>query len=142
MIRKLKPDELETVMKIWLETNTMAHVFIDKSYWQENYAMVKKMLPDSSVFIYETNNVIQGFIGLTDHYIAGLFVDENNQSKGIGKGLIDYVKENHSELSLHVYKKNDRAVKFYLREGFAASIEQIDENTGEVELVLNWKSNR
>ena len=138
MIRKFKYNELDIVMKLWLETNIMAHGFINKSYWQENYEMVKKMLPNSSIFIYEDNNVIQGFVGLMDSYIAGIFVDANSQSKGIGKALLDNVKENHSELSLQVYKKNVRAVKFYLREDFVVSKEQIDENTGEVEFVLNW----
>lgn len=30
----------------------------------------------------------------------------------------DYIKEQNQELSLSVYKKNDRAVDFYLREKF------------------------
>jgi len=41
-------------------------------------------------------------------------------------------------LSLQVYKRNYRALKFYLREDFVVSREQVDENTGEVELVMNW----
>jgi ribosomal protein S18 acetylase RimI-like enzyme len=100
--------------------------------------MVKEMLPNSTIFIYEDNNIIQGFIGLVESYIAGIFINANSQSKGIGKTLLDYVKENQSELSLQVYKKNVRAVKFYLREDFVFSKEQMDENTGEVELVLKW----
>jgi putative acetyltransferase len=100
--------------------------------------MVKEMLPNSTIFIFEDNNIIQGFIGLVENYIAGIFINVNSQSKGIGKELIDYVKENHSELSLHVYEMNIRAVKFYRREDFVVSDKQIDENTGEIELVMNW----
>jgi len=138
MIRKLEFDELETVMKIWLKSNIAAHNFIPKDYWLGNYGMVKKMLPDAIVFVYEENNVIMGFIGLIENYIAGIFIDANNQSKGTGKALLDYVKKTHSELSLEVYKKNPRAVKFYLREGFAVTNEKTDENTGESELTMNW----
>ncbi len=43
MIRKFKNEELDTVMSIWLETNMKAHDFINKSYWQGNYDMVKEM---------------------------------------------------------------------------------------------------
>ncbi len=75
---------------------------------------------------------------MLESYIAGIFINAHCQSKGVGKALLDYVKENHSELSLQVYKKNVRAVKFYLREDFAVSKEQIDENTTEVEIVMNW----
>ena len=138
MIREFKTDELDTIMKIWLETNIQSHDFIDKSYWQGNYEMVKEMLPDSTILVYGDNNTIHGFIGLMGSCIAGIFINANSQSKGIGKALLDYVKEECSELSLQVYKKNHRALKFYLREDFVVSGEQVDENTGEVELVMNW----
>ncbi|MNW44914.1 putative N-acetyltransferase YjaB [compost metagenome] len=139
MIKKLKNDDLETVMKIWLNTNIEAHDFINKNYWQGNYNLVKELLPNSTVFVYEDNSLIKGFIGLTDNYIAGIFINSDCQSKGIGKALLDYVKKDYSELSLQVYKKNIRAVKFYTRENFIVQKEQIDENTGEIELVMIWK---
>ena len=138
MIRKFKIDELETVMKIWLKTNIAAHDFITENYWLGNYDLVKKILLDATVFVYEEDNAILGFVGLTENYIAGIFIDENSQSEGIGKALIDYVKKSYSELSLQVYKKNPHAVKFYLRFNFVVSNEQTDENTGETEFVMNW----
>ena len=138
MIRKFQINELETVMEIWLDTNIKAHDFINSSYWQKNYDLVKEMLPDATIFVYEDNNQIQGFIGLMDNYIAGIFINSNSQSKGIGKALLNYVKESKSELLLQVYKKNVRAANFYLREDFIVSKEQIDENTDEIELVMNW----
>ena len=138
MIRKLKIDELEIVMKIWLKTNIEAHNFISADYWLGNYELVKKMLPDATIFVYEEENAILGFIGLIENYIAGIFIDANSQSKGIGKALLDYVKKSYSELSLQVYKKNSRAVRFYLREDFVVLNEQADENTGKTELVMNW----
>ena len=138
MIRKLESNELEIVMEIWLDTNINTHDFINTSYWKENYNLVKEMLPDAIIFVYEDNNQIQGFIGLMGNYIAGIFINSNSQSKGIGKALLNYVKEYNSELLLQVYKKNLRAVNFYLREDFVVSKEQIDENTNEVELVMSW----
>lgn len=138
MIREIKLDELETIMKIWLEANIQAHNFIPESYWQRNYEVVKGMLPDATIFVYEDDNGIQGFAGLMGSYIAGIFVNESRQSRGIGKALLDHMKKSLTELSLHVYKKNARAVRFYLRESFTISKEQIDENTRETEFVMNW----
>lgn len=138
MIRKLKNSDLEAVVKLWLETNIQAHDFIPQSYWLENYEAVKTALSDAVIFVYEENNLIQGFVGLTGNYIAGIFVGANDQSMGIGKALLDYIKKNYADLSLHVYKKNVRAVSFYLRESFVVSKEQVDEATGEKELVMNW----
>lgn len=138
MIRKFKIEELDIITKIWLETNIKAHSFINEGYWHGNYEMVKNLLPDATVLVYEADNAISGFIGLMDNYIAGIFVDYNNQSKGIGKALLYYAKDTHSELTLHVYKKNVQAVKFYIREKFIILKEQVDENTGEIELIMKW----
>ena len=138
MIREFKVNDLDTVMSLWLDTNIQAHDFIPQSYWMENYNNVKEMLPDATIYVYENKDVIQGFVGLMDNYIAGIFVEVSCQSMGLGKALLDYIKANHSELTLQVYKKNVRAVTFYLRESFVVSKEQQDENTGETELVMAW----
>lgn len=138
MIREFKTKDLDDVMKIWLDTNTNAHDFIQKSYWQDNYDEVRRMMPEAEIFIYENNQTIQGFIGLMDDYIAGIFIDSGCQSQGIGKALLDHAKKVHSNLSLQVYKNNEGAVRFYVREGFSLEKEQMDENTGEIELVMAW----
>ncbi len=140
MVRKFENKDLDAVMNIWLKTNIAAHDFISENYWQENFEPVKKMLPDATIYVYEENHIILGFIGLSESYIAGIFIDTNFQSKGIGKALLDYVKKSHTGLSLQVYKRNSRAVSFYLRENFVISKEQVDENTGETELVMNWEN--
>jgi putative acetyltransferase len=138
MIRKLADNDIDKVMDIWLDINIKAHDFIPASYWFRNYDSVKKMLPDAAIFVYEESNQIQGFIGLTGNYIAGIFIHSNSQSKGIGKELLNYVKKDNPKLLLRVYRKNVRAVNFYLREDFVVIKEQMDENTDEIELVMSW----
>lgn len=140
MIRNFRKDDIDKVMQLWLETNVKAHHFIDSSYWNDNYNMVKEILPKATIYVYDENDEIQGFIGLMDGYIAGIFVSNKCQSKGIGKALLDYVKEQNSELLLSVYKKNNRAKQFYLREGFTIDSEQIDKSTGEVEFLMKWEA--
>jgi len=141
MIRKYKETDLNSIMKLWLETNISAHDFIDERYWRSNYEQVRQMMPESAIYVYEDDS-IKGFIGLSGNYIAGLFVEANSQSKGIGKALLDYIKGINNELVLHVYKKNERAVRFYMKEGFFIEGEQIDINTNEHELVMKWTNNR
>ena len=63
---------------------------------------------------------------------------EEAQSKGIGKQLLDYVKGIKKRLSLSVYQKNIRAVRFYKREQFQILQESTDENTGEKEYQMMW----
>lgn len=140
MIREFKQSDLNIIMNLWLNTNIVAHDFIEMSYWKSNYDKVKQIMPEATIFVYEEDNLIKGFIGLSGNYIAGIFVETTYQSKGVGKALLDYIKERNTELLLQVYEKNNGAVKFYLREGFTVNNKQIDENTNEVELVMKWNA--
>lgn len=139
MIREFKTDDIDRVMQIWFNGNTQAHNFISKSYWEDNFDTVRNVLPQAEIYVYEADSNIQGFIGLTDNYIAGIFVDVNMQSKGIGKQLLDFVKEIKNSLTLQVYTNNERAVKFYERENFKIQEEKTDDNTKERELFMLWE---
>lgn len=140
MIRVFNENDLYAVMQIWFDTNVITHNFISKNYWIDNYDMVKEILPQAEVYVYENEitNQIEGFIGLTNNYIAGLFVKESAQSKGIGKQLLDYAKNVKENMTLNVYEKNDRAIKFYMREQFRIHSKNIDANTDEQELIMVW----
>ncbi len=140
MIRSFRKNDLTAVMKIWLDTNTKAHNFIPKEYWENNYPTVKETLPRAEVYVYEDDNTrqIMGFIGLAKNYIAGIFVKETVQSNGIGKQLLNYVKRIKNNLSLSVYQKNERAISFYQREQFVIQTENIDVSTNEKEFIMGW----
>ena len=92
MIRKYQPQDLEHIMKIWLETNLAAHGFIPAEYWNEQYEAVKEALPQADILIYEEEGTVLGFLGLQDSYIAGLFVEKASQSRGIGRLLLEAAK--------------------------------------------------
>ena len=93
MIRKLQKVDINRVADIWLTTNLKAHFFISEQYWISNYEFVKEMLPQAEVYVYEDDKMIQGFIGINDEYIEGIFVSDEMQSQGIGKILLDYAKD-------------------------------------------------
>ncbi|WP_437130641.1 N-acetyltransferase [Peptostreptococcus russellii] len=139
MIKKFEIEDLDEIMNIWLETNISAHGFIKASYWKENFEMVKEMMLSSEIYLYKEDNKIYGFIGLIDDYIAGIFIKDKYQSRGIGKNLLDYVKSNRNRLLLSVYNKNNRAIEFYKREGFIIVENEIDEVNNEKEFVMEWQ---
>ena len=140
MIRKLQKVDINRVADIWLKTNLKAHFFIPEQYWISNYEFVKEMLPQAEVYVYEDDKMIQGFIGVSDEYIEGIFVSDEMQSCGIGKMLLDYIKDKKDRLQLKVYQKNVGAMSFYQREGFTIQSESMDEFTREKEYVMNWES--
>ena len=140
MIRELQKADINKVADIWLDTNVTAHSFISSQNWQNNFEFVKELLLQATVYVYEDNQEIQGFIGLNDEYIEGIFVSDEMRSQGIGKLLLDFVKNRKAKLSLNVYQKNIRAIHFYQREGFAIRCEGLDEATGEKEYVMTWEN--
>lgn len=139
VIRKLCEKDMPAVMSIWLTANVQAHDFIPKSYWKGNSDNVSCLIRQSEVYVYESDGKVIGFVGLCDNYIAGLFVEPHSQSCGVGKRLLDYVKSVKRELSLHVYRDNVRAVRFYKREGFTVMSDGVDGNTGAEEMLMEWK---
>lgn len=140
MIKPFQAEDSVRVAEIWLRANLQAHDFIDAQYWLDNLSLVQAQLAQAEVYVYveEKSGLIQGFVGLQDDYIAGIFVWPAVQSSGIGKKLLDFVKMRHAKLTLSVYQKNERAIKFYRRENFALQSIATSQATGEEEYTLVW----
>ena len=139
MIRKFRENDLPSIMQIWFDSNVEVHSFIPEKYWMDNFEMVKDILPQAEIYVYENLGKISGFIGLNKDYIEGIFVAVEMQSRGIGKLLLDYAKDRKSKLLLKVYQKNTRAVRFYQREGFEIQSEGLDDDTDEKDYAMIWQ---
>jgi len=140
MVRKFETQDLDTVMQIWLQANLDAHAFIPASFWEAHFEMVRDMLPQAELYVHEGEDTrqIDGFIGLTENHIEGIFVAKSARSKGIGRALLEYAKSRRPRLTLSVYQKNQQALAFYRREQFTVQSEGIDEDTNEAELQMLW----
>lgn len=144
MIRNFKNSDLSSIMQIWLTSNTEVHNFVPEKYWTDHVEMVKEMLPQAEIYVSENENIqqIDGFIGVNEDYIEGIFVKKSMRSKGIGKQLLDYVEKIKSQISLSVYQKNKKAISFYQREHFTMEGEGMDDDTGEKDFFMIWRRKR
>ncbi len=138
MIRTFRPEDLDRLMQLWLAGNLEAHAFVPREYWLSHAAEVRELLPQADLYLYEEDGRIQGFAGVTDGYLAGIFVDRDCRSRGIGRRLLAHVKEHCPSFTLHVYRENRRATAFYLREGLSVVSEELSPETGQYELLLSW----
>ena len=138
MIRKFEKNDINPVMQIWKNENIKAHKFISKEYWKNNYNYVKEILPNAEIYVYVLKENIVGFIGINENYIEEIFIDTNNQCKGIGTSLLNKVIENRDNLTLSVYKKNINAINFYKKNDFIITSENIDKDTAEIEYTMTW----
>ena len=84
MISNLETGDINRVADIGFTPNLKVHFFISEQYWTSNYELVKEMLPQAEVYVYEDDKIIQGFVGVRNEYIEGIFVFDEMQSHGIG----------------------------------------------------------
>ena len=135
MIREFKSADLDKVMEIWLQGNEQAHNFIDSNFFKQNFDIVEMLIPMSTVYVQDLDGV-KGFVGITENYISGLFVEQDYRRQGTGKALVNKAKQRYNELFVHVYKKNTDAINFFLSQNFEIISESINEESNESELLL------
>ncbi len=141
--RAAAPEETDSLLRIWRTADEDAQSFLPSSYFTQKAESIKDELSRGEVYVLDSGredgeNVL-GYIGLQEGCILGFFVDKCMQSKGLGKRLLDYVKEKYDRLSLTVFEKNKRAVSFYEREGFAVTGTVADAETGERKYEMTWE---
>ncbi|TXL65684.1 GNAT family N-acetyltransferase [Cerasibacillus terrae] len=139
-IRRNKKTEINKLIKIWYEGSLKAHDFIDKDYWKSHRMQMKeKYLPLSETYVMSNEKEVVGFISMVDNYLAALFIDVKHQGEGYGKKLLNFIKGQRDNIQLKVYTKNNKAIHFYLRNGFVIKEELLDEQTAEGEFLMEWE---
>lgn len=139
-IRLNKKKEVSKIIEIWYETSLIAHNFIDKDYWKsQQREMKEKYLPMSETYVISNDNDVVGFVSMVDNYLAALFIDVQHQGEGYGKRLLNFIKGRRENIQLKVYKKNIKAVNFYVKNGFVIKNEVLDEQTAEEEFLMGWE---
>ncbi|MDH6603393.1 putative acetyltransferase [Bacilli bacterium PM5-9] len=141
MIREFKSEDIDEIMNIWLASNIDAHKFIDEKYWISKYNDVKESILNAEIYVCDKNG-IRGFVGIVDFYIAGLFVKKEFRKQGIGKELLEFIKEKRSFLKLDVYELNENALRFYLDNDFVVMKKCFNEETDFQELSLLWEDSK
>ena len=150
-IRLAAPDDVEQIQRLneefWRYNAELMPYYFQAG--QDTGEYPRKMVSGekSDLLIAVENNAIVGLAcvteGKTMPYAAivrhkyttvnDLFITESHRGKGIGKMLMNAVKEwgsarNHDYINLTVLSGNDRALEFYLDFGFYAT-----------EQILNYK---
>jgi len=141
-IRPLRPEDLDAVMQIWLEGNLSANSFIPHSYWLSNKSRVRQELSEAEVYVAQEDFRVLGFLRLEGNEIRDMFVQKDLRNRNVGKALLDYAKSIRHELELHIYKQNERAIRFYKREDMSVIHQGMDFEIGRPEWVMGWSDHK
>jgi len=137
MIREYREADIDHILDIWLSASIKAHSFVGSKFWQSKVSEMRELyIPASETFVYEVEEQIAGFYCLYGNTLAAVFVSPSLQGQGIGSALMDDAKSRRSCLQLSVYSQNAPSIRFYKKHGFIALNEQIDEQTGHPEFIM------
>jgi putative acetyltransferase len=139
LIRRGTPQDVDAILAIWLDASVTAHSFIDPDYWMSKVDSMRTLyLAASATYIAQKDNEIVGFLMIDQDTVSALFIHPKQQGLGHGSQLLAHVKSAHAQLCLCVYKKNIASIKFYQRQGFIITAEQIEVATGQAQCVMCW----
>lgn len=129
MIRKIEAADYPRLIEIWESAVKNTHDFLK----QEDFLYYKKQLPmyfeHVSLFGFEQEERLVGFMGIADHSLEMLFVDNDYRYCGIGKKLVTYAIAALHVNKVDVNEQNVQAVGFYKHMGF--EIQRRSELDGE-----------
>jgi len=141
MIRPFTPTDMDAVLDLWLEASNIAHAFAGTGFWEQHLdAMRHQYLPAAETWVYQDDqsNQILGFVSLHENTLPAIFVAPGAQGKGIGQQLIARAKALREQLTLNVYSKNTRSIRFYQQCGFVITADDTEPETGEAVKVMHY----
>lgn len=144
MIRKWDTKDTAPLLALWLDSTIHAHPFIGESYWRDSVAVVRDVyLPAASIWVWERDGELKGFVSVLDsRFVGALFVAPDAIRQGIGRALLDEVKQHYAWLSLEVYQKNESAVSFYHAQGFRIEDCAWQDDTQHPTWIMRWPADQ
>ncbi len=110
---------LKSLLNLWERSVRATHDFLDKRTIEE----IKRFVPNiisgvQHLIVAFDGDTPLGFIGVENHEIDMLFVDDVQRGKGIGSALLEYALKEFDVNEVTVNEENHYAHEFYLRKGF------------------------
>jgi GNAT superfamily N-acetyltransferase len=92
-------------------------------------------------WVAETDERIVGFCARCDDNIAALYVAPEARNLGVGKALLDLAKADRDWITVWAYEKNEKARRFYRREGLieiSREMEIFDDGSSLMDVEHRW----
>jgi putative acetyltransferase len=109
-----------SLFRIWRDAVEATHHFLsveDRNFF--SHLVREQYLPATqfTVAVDEADRPV-AFLGMTGAKIDALFVAPDQHGRGIGRRMIEHVRQGQPKLSVDVNEQNEGAVAFYKRLGF------------------------
>jgi ribosomal protein S18 acetylase RimI-like enzyme len=142
VIRPATLDDSEAVADVYLAAFQatydfgLAHSDADVRRW-----IADGLIPGRETWVAEAEGQVVAMLALDDAGIDQLYVLPTAQGNGIGRALVDLAKARRPEgLQLYTFQVNERARRFYERNGFvvAALGDGSGNEEGQPDVLYHW----
>ena len=143
-IRPARIDEYDEIARVWM-TSWISTGLEEAS----NYLLAKlrariplEVERGWSLFVADDDGKIAAMLALhlPKTYLDQLFVAPEYQGRSLGRRLLEFTRQQlPDEIELRCVRENDKAWRWYEREGFAFEKEALEPMTGFVMKYYRWK---
>ena len=142
-LRPYRAEDEDAAIALWLTTWKLAYPSIDfdarVAWWRERWR--GELVPNADIIVADRAGAMAGFVTIdSSGYLDQLVVAPDHWGSKLATDLVDEAKRRSPDgVTLKVNADNNRAIRFYERNGFVHAGE--DENPGSKRLVLKmaWK---
>jgi ribosomal protein S18 acetylase RimI-like enzyme len=143
-IRPARPDEYDDIARIWMESWVSTGLAEASNFLLANLRarVAREIEGDWDLFVADDNGRLAAMLALQprDNYLDQLFVAPEDQGRGLGRQLLAFTRHRMpDEIWLRCVRENEKAWRWYEREGFAYEKESVEPATGFTMKYYRWK---
>jgi GNAT superfamily N-acetyltransferase len=143
-IRTARTDEYDEIARVWMNSWVSTGLAEASNFL---LAQLRARIPLEvekgwSLFVADDDGQLAAMLAvhLPLRYLDQLFVAPEYQGHGLGRTLLAFTRRHlPEEISLRCVRENDKAWRWYEREGFAFEKQQVEPMTGFVMKYYRWK---
>uniref|UniRef100_Q07TW4 GCN5-related N-acetyltransferase n=1 Tax=Rhodopseudomonas palustris (strain BisA53) TaxID=316055 RepID=Q07TW4_RHOP5 len=140
-LRRYRADDEDAAIALWQATWQLAYPAIDFAkrldWWRERWR--NELVPQADIIVAEQDGALCGFVTIDPAgYLDQLVVAPAQWGSGLAAALVDEAKRlSPNGVTLKVNADNCRAIKFYQRNGFVETGQEVNAS-GRPVLNLAW----
>ncbi|MCK1388542.1 GNAT family N-acetyltransferase [Bradyrhizobium sp. 21] len=144
VIRPARADEYDEIGRVWMESWVSTGLAEASNFLLANLrARVRREMEDGwTLFVADDNGTIAAMLALhlPKLYLDQLFVAPAYQGQSLGRQLLAFTRTRMpDEIELRCVRENEKAWRWYEREGFVFENEDISQITGFTMKCYRWR---
>jgi ribosomal protein S18 acetylase RimI-like enzyme len=146
LIRSARTEEYDEIARVWMESWVSTGLADQSEFLLANLrARVRREIEDGwSLFVADDHGKLAAMLALhlPKLYLDQLFVAPDHQGRSLGRQLLAFTRAQlPDEIHLRCVRENEKAWRWYEREGFVFEKQQVEPMTGFIMKHYRWRRN-